>query len=576
MLRKVLSVLFVMSVAMPPAMASAASGADGWPAPEAAPAPKPAVKAAAQKPVAAAAPVKAAVAPKVAPAAAPATAVIVPAPPATGDLVKVLQDQSALLAQLAGKLDEQRLVIETQQSAIKALEARTAVGATASAVSVAAAPAVAAPPPAAGATAAAATSFPLSIRLGEADFLIGGFMDATSVSRSANLGSGLGTAFGSVPLSNTAQGKLDETRFSTQNSRVTLQVTSKVGGANLKGYLEADFLGFQPTNGFVTSNSNSLRMRLYWAQVTKGRFEFLAGQSWSFITPNRNGLSAAPGDLFYTQDVDTNYQVGLPWGRTTGFRVIAHATDSLSAGVAVENPQQYVGGAVVLPAAFAAAEVDNNGNTATPNGYPDVIAKIAFDPKTGRRHQHFEFASLVRGFKTYDATSGGSFSATGTGQSATAVIEPFRNVRLIGTGFTSHGGGRYLMGLGPDFIINADSSMSLVDAKAGIAGIELQAGKNTQFYSYDSFAQFGQAVTIDKGGKVIGYGVAGSTTANRALHELTFGVTETFFRDPRYGAMQLMLQGSYLKRSLFAGVPAGTPSDAALKMFYVNVRYVLP
>jgi hypothetical protein len=149
-------------------------------------------------------------------------------------------------------------------------------------------------------------------------------------------------------------------------------------------------------------------------------------------------------------------------------------------------------------------------------------------------------------------------------------------VRLIGTGFTSQGGGRYLMGLGPDFIINADSSMSLVDAKAGIAGIEIQAARNTQFFSYDSFAQFGQAVTLDKGGKAIGYGVAGSTTANRALHELTFGVTETFFRDPRYGAMQLMLQGSYLKRSLFAGVPAGTPSDAALKMFYVNVRYVLP
>ena len=31
-------------------------------------------------------------------------------------------------------------------------------------------------------------------------------------------------------------------------------------------------------------------------------FEFLAGQSWSLMTPNRNGLSPAPGDLFYSQD----------------------------------------------------------------------------------------------------------------------------------------------------------------------------------------------------------------------------------------------------------------------------------
>jgi hypothetical protein len=558
---------------MAPAPPVAASGADGWPVADAAkPAAKPAapkaseVKAAA-KPAAAA--TSAVVAPTAAPAAKPTMVVD------SSELAKLLLDQSAVLASLAAKLDEQKRVIDSQQNAIRALETKGADAPKATPVSATPALAVALPPPP-PAAAAVATSMPLTIRLGDADFLIGGFMDATSVSRSANLGSGLGTAFGSVPLSNTPQGGLSETRFSTQNSRLTLQATSKVGGANVKGYLEADFLGFQPTNGFVTSNSNSLRMRLYWAQVTKGKVEFLAGQSWSFLTPNRNGLSPTPGDLFYSQDVDTNYQVGLPWGRTTGFRVVVHPTGTLSAGVAVENPQQYVGGAVVMPAAFPAAEVDNNGNTSTPNSYPDVIAKVAFDPKTGRLHQHFEFANIVRGFKTYDSTSNQTYTATGTGQSASAVLEPFKNVRLIGTAFTSHGGGRYLMGLGPDFIINADSSLSLVDAKSAIAGAELQVTPKTLVYGYDSFAQFDQAVTVDKNGKAIGFGVPGSTSANRMIREVTFGVTQTFFKDPRYGAFQLMLQGSYLKRSLFAGAPAGAPSDAALKMFYVNVRYVLP
>src|SRR3954471_5769612 len=84
---------------------------------------------------------------------------------------------------------------------------------------------------------------PLTIHIGDSDFTIGGFMDATAIMRSTNHGSGIGTSFGTIPFDNTVQGNLSETRFSTQNSRVSLQATSKVGTASVKGYLEADFLG---------------------------------------------------------------------------------------------------------------------------------------------------------------------------------------------------------------------------------------------------------------------------------------------------------------------------------------------
>ena len=90
----------------------------------------------------------------------------------------------------------------------------------------------------------------------------------------------------------------------------------------------------------------------YWAQYTQGKFEFLAGQSWSLMTPNRNGLSPMPGDLFFSQDVDTNYQMGLTWARTPGVRFVGHGSSILTAGLAVENPEQYTGSAVVLPATF--------------------------------------------------------------------------------------------------------------------------------------------------------------------------------------------------------------------------------
>jgi hypothetical protein len=430
---------------------------------------------------------------------------------------------------------------------------------------------------------------PLAIHVGDADLLIGGFLDMTGVFRSTNTGNGLSTNFSNFPFTTTATGapnptgNLGETRFSAQNSRIFLQATSKVGNASVKGYVEADFLGNTAQNLNVTSNSDGLRMRLYWAQVQTGKFEFLAGQSWSFMTPNRNGLSPMPADVFYTQDMDTNYQLGLPWGRTPGFRFIAHANDTVALGVALENPQQYVGGAVVLPKAFTVAEVDTgSGSSAvgssspTPNPYPDVIAKIAFDPKIGNTHQHIDAAVLVSGFKTFNPATSASPTQTGSAESVNFIIEPVRNFKLIATNFFSNGDGRYIGNTGiPDFIVNPDFSMSLVKSWSGIYGTEITA-KNTLLYGYYSVARVTQNTTLDADGKtVIGYGVANSQAPNQKMDEATVGFIQTFFRDAKIGGMQLIFQYSNLQRSPFS-VPVGTPANAKMNMVYIDVRYLLP
>jgi hypothetical protein len=442
--------------------------------------------------------------------------------------------------------------------------------------------------------AAAQASSPLAVHVGDTDLLLGGFMDMTVITRGAATGNGIGTNFSNFPFTTTATGtpnpisKLNETRFSAQNSRITLQATSKVGSANLKGYIEADFLGNTAQNLNVTSNSDGLRLRLYWAQYQQGKFEFLAGQSWSFLVPNRNGLSPMPGDLFYSQDVDTNYQMGLTWQRVPGVRFIAHATDSVAVGVALENPEQYVGGVVVLPKAIQAGtspafEVDTgSGSSAvgsaspTPNQYPDITAKIALDPKTGSTHQHIDAAAIISGYKTYNPTTDTSFTKTGFGGSVNFVVEPVRNFRLIATNFYSNGTGRNIANTGaPDFIVNPDFSMSLVKAFSGIYGPEITA-KNTLLYGYYSLARIDSNTTLDADGKTpIGYGIPGSQAANHKISEATVGITQTFFRDPKIGGMQLMIQYSYLKRTPFS-VPAGTPADATMNMVYVNVRYILP
>ena len=118
-------------------------------------------------------------------------------------------------------------------------------------------------------------------------------MDFTAVSRDANTGSGIATNFGAVPFSNTVSGNLHEHQFGAQNSRLGLRFDTKVKAATLLGYLETDFLGIVPGNVAVSANSDTLRLRLFWADLRKGKFEFLAGQSWSLLTPNRKGPLAA-------------------------------------------------------------------------------------------------------------------------------------------------------------------------------------------------------------------------------------------------------------------------------------------
>jgi hypothetical protein len=102
-----------------------------------------------------------------------------------------------------------------------------------------------------------APTSPLAIHVGDADLLFGGFIDATAIRRDANTGSGVGTSFGTIPLGNTVQGHMNDTQFSSQNSRLTLEATVKRGAADLKGSLEVDFLGSAPNGLNVTTNSCS-------------------------------------------------------------------------------------------------------------------------------------------------------------------------------------------------------------------------------------------------------------------------------------------------------------------------------
>jgi hypothetical protein len=425
---------------------------------------------------------------------------------------------------------------------------------------------------------------PLSFRIGIADFTPFGFMDFTGVYRNENTGSAIGSSFGSVPFSNGSTGQLSETKFSAQNSRVGLRIDSDVNGTKVLGYLETDFLGNAASNLYVTSNADTLRMRNYFVDLKNGPWEFLAGQDWSLLTPNRAGISPLPSDVFYSNDMDTNYQAGLTWARQPQVRLTYHATDEVTLALSVENPDQYVGSAVVLPSAFTAAEVDTTAASTQPNIFPDIIGKAAFDTKdvTGLPW-HFEVAGLLSSYKinTYSSTINTDATAEGAGVSGAFNLEVAKGLNLIGTGFYSYGGGRYLQGLAPDFIIKAPDStgaygIGLVKSESAILGVEYKVVPNDTISAYWSTISIGQRYNKLSNGTYVGYGYPGSSSSdNKSIDEATLADTYTFWKNPAYGALQLIGQVSYVDRTPWY-VAAGQPGKANMTMVFLDLRYVLP
>jgi hypothetical protein len=439
------------------------------------------------------------------------------------DKTKTTAGSDAELAAMKAQLAAQQKQIEQLQAALQtemkmldqvtantaaAAPARTAgLGEIASttpmlppAPAAVAPPRIFTPPAPQGAAAAAAADAPspLQIQIGNTTIMPVGFMDLTADWKDKNAGGSLGSSFGSIPYNSAATAKLSEFRFSPQNSRIGFRVDGNWNGTHFLAYNEFDFLGTSGTNNLsVTNGAFVPRLRLFWVDVRKGEWEMLAGQSWSMLTPNRKGLSALPGDLFYSQVVDVNYMAGLTWTRQPGVRFLYHPSDKVAVGLSLENPDAYIGGSgggssITLPSALsglAGSQLDNATNVqTTPNLHPDIIAKIAFDPSS---HVHFEIAGIERTFKLWNTTTGQAASGlystkVGGGGSFNGNFEILPNFRLITNNYWSDGGGRYLFGQAPDLVVRSDGSISPLHSGGTVEGFETTVNKNTLLYAYYS------------------------------------------------------------------------------------------
>jgi hypothetical protein len=238
----------------------------------------------------------------------------------------------------------------------------------------------------------------------------------------------------------------------------------------------------------------------------------------------------------------------------------------------------------VLPSALtglAGTEIDNTSTTylSTPNVAPDIIAKVAVDPTS---RVHVEVAGIESTFKLWNTTtgtpaSGQYFTKAGVGGSLNANLEVVKNFRLITNNYWSDGGGRYMFGQAPDFTVRSDGSISPIHSGGVNEGFEANATKNLMLWGYYGGIYVGRNVAVDANGtSLVGYGYRGSANSqNRAIQEVTFGFTNTFWKDARYGALSLIGQYEYLTRDPWY-VALNAPKATHDNTIYLDVRYTLP
>ena len=244
----------------------------------------------------------------------------------------------------------------------------------------------------------------------------GGFVAAESVFRTRAVSGDINTPFTGIPYPGNALATVTENNFTARQSRLSLLAESKMGGAKVTGYYEADWLGTGVTSNNRQSNSYVFRQRVIYGQLAfEDGWSLTGGQQWSLATENRKGIQNRQEAIPLT--IDSQYQVGFTWARQYAIRVVKDFGGKLAFGVSLEGPQATIGGrgfSQVTTTTVGTASVTTTGNifinapgsgggllnfvdTAgySVNKAPDVIVKAAVDPGYG----HYEVLAIFSTFR---------------------------------------------------------------------------------------------------------------------------------------------------------------------------------
>jgi hypothetical protein len=464
----------------------------------------------------------------------------------------------------------------------------------------------------------------------------GSFLAGETVYRNHATGADIPTPFSSLPLSASDYSQLSEFYGSGRQSRIALMADGKAANFAIRGYYEADFLGVGTTSNNNESNSYVLRQRQAWAQGETKGWTFTGGQMWSMATENKQGITnrteATP------QTIDPNYLPGFVWERQYGFRVTKEVVPhTLWAGVSAENPEILnLGGTVpanLLIGSYGANGGNyNGGGTYTISGNvpavgaaanysfnlaPDMIAKVAFEPKFGGHYELFGLARFFqyRNYVGYKNTS--SFNPTTGVTTVTITYTSAFNDSLVGggvggsfrypllnkkidiglKGLYGDGTGRYGDSTLADTTADYNGRLKPLHAYSALGTIEAHATPRLDIYvnygtdgvfrnysnaSATSHYGYGNYQFSNKGCDTQPAPVSafapnnpGSCAANtRDVQAFVIGYWYDFYKGP-LGRLRQGFQYDYAVRNVFSGVTGATP-QATDNMFWTSFRYYLP
>ena len=360
---------------------------------------------------------------------------------------------------------------------------------------------------------------------------------------------------------------------------------------------------------------------------TNWGWHVVAGQAWSLLTQNRQGIK--PRDENIPLTIDAQYVVGFNWTRNAQFRVVKDFGTGISIAASAESPQvrfQTPGSTSPPGITVDATNLGTqSGLMDTLQSYsidqvPDFIEKLAIDPGWG----HYEVVGLQRFFTDSTLCTSTTFgtcpfvgatanntNAFGWGVGGSFLVSAIPQfLDLQGSALYGKGIGRYGSGQLPDVTYAANGSLTPITAFQSLVGAIAHAAPSLDLYVYAGLerddANYGSAGGTNYGFGNPLYSDAACSTASFAtpapsgagvpassvsgllsntgcsvnvkqLEEITGGLWYNIYKG-YMGRVAGGLEYEYIHRDTFAGtVPSGFVSPSTNELIVMtSLRYYFP
>jgi hypothetical protein len=457
----------------------------------------------------------------------------------------------------------------------------------------------------------------------------GGFLAADGLYRTRNTNSDLGTPFAGIPTLNNPAAHMNEQRFSARASRLSLLLEAPLNPTTIvSGFYEMDFFGAGTSSNYNQTDSWAPRLRNAYATVDylDTGWHFLAGQSWSLVTPNSNGIT--PRQEAVPIVIDANVVPGFAYARQPGIRITKDFNKELWFSISAEQSATSFGGtgcnnvvanSSALPGSSATnfgAQTNVAGITCLATGaagygqtgqnqqlslqkMPDFVAKAAYEGKIDGRTIHLEAFGVYRNFydrvnygvQTANGFTGGSTDQTADGYavggSMIVALVP-KYLEFQAGGLAGKGMGRYGSTGLPDATLTTNGAIAPLNNVNAFGGFVLHATPQIDAYLYAGIEKtaalygFGGATASNPNG-YIGYGaptlinsgcnIEGGTCqgVTGSVWQITGGLYDKIYQGP-FGYVRAGIQYSYTRRELLPGangIKAGTDDNVVM----TSLRY---